>query len=171
MLTPHLMVSAVIDGSYGLIKALRLLKKCGARPLGIDSLNSVVRFEVPVESLGCLAELRGFFVIEPRLVLISERCVEVLKSLGFVMVRGPTSHRIELYKECGNVLLIVQRTSRKGVYLVRCCRGRRFTAPLPMSACTFTLTGALEISREGLGTCVSALTEIGAALDKSLAKP
>lgn len=124
-----MVLQAVIDidvePSFGLAKSLRICTQCGLKNIVSDSVKRVIHIVITEnieEIIRCLSTIKGFFVIDLRLLL--ELCSydnNFLKKLGVIPIPKALSKqsRILGYTYINNTLYVFEKTSKKGVVLAR----------------------------------------------------
>ncbi|MEL9940604.1 MAG: hypothetical protein QW348_02275 [Ignisphaera sp.] len=144
-----IVVDIAVEESFGLIKASRVLRDCGVDPknMRIDTFYNTIRIIVnDVSKIQCVSKVKGYATLEIRSVFRCENIENVFAKAGFV--KAPKAfQRIVGYIPTNDGTVIIQRTSKRDVYLAKACTARRIELPLPSSACIIAVNSDADLEK------------------------
>lgn len=138
-----------VDESFGLIKASRTLRDCGIDPkdMRIDTFYNTIRIVVnDVNKIECVSKVKGYIALEIRSVFRCGNIENVFAKAGFVKM-PKAFQRIVGYIPINDGAVIIQRTSKKDVYLAKVCTARRIELPLPSSTCIIDVNSDANLEK------------------------
>jgi len=138
-----------IDPDYGFVKAIRVINSCRPKRMVSDTVSMFIHadFEAsPEDVLKCVEDIDGVASIDVKLCLRmsadARRVQRSLREMGFTLVPAPLAQRIIAYKRIDDSCIVIERTSRPGIYIARVARCRSLPMPVPHSI--FVVTGRLR---------------------------
>ncbi|MDK6028157.1 hypothetical protein QPL79_02100 [Ignisphaera sp. 4213-co] len=134
-----IIANIAVEESFGLVKAARILRECGidSKKFSVNTFNNTIRIFIDdLEKAMCFQKIKGYTTLEIKSIFKCEKNEKTLSKLGLVKV-FPVSMRVIGYVPIDDAVVLIQKTSRKGVYVATICRIRKVEIPLPPTACMF----------------------------------
>jgi len=175
MTVPQFLVSLDlnVDPNYGFVRALRKVNSCKPRRLASDTISMFIHADFvgdAEEVLSCLSGVEGVGSIEVKLCLVmpeDEKALrEVLRKLGFLLVPKALASRIVAYKRIeGGAFVVIERTSKRGLYLAKVARS--YNPPLPPPHSVTSVSGAIRDVIEASLSIAKMLKKVFASISVS----
>jgi len=133
-------VDLSIDPNFGFVKALRIANSCSPKKIVSDSLSLFIHMDFEVEDpetvFKCVEQFVGLASIDIKLCLWVPPEADLRKALrktSFRPVPKAMSDRVAGYRNVGDGIVVIEETSRKGLYVARYLAARSLPIPIPSS--------------------------------------
>ncbi len=148
----QLLIDLTVDPLYGFVKALRIIMECGAENIKSDSERLFIHIDWEgnnKEFIQCISRINALASVEPRyrfyVCLYDENMDlrKVFKSLGYSLIPSALSTRVFAYRKLDeSFTLVVEKTSHKDMFILRCVQGR--VLPYMLTPSMYTIYGKLS---------------------------
>ncbi len=161
-----------VDPNYGFVRALRKISSCNPRRLTSDSISMFIHADFVGDAetiLKCIRGLEGVGSIEIKLCLLlptDEKVLRnLLKKLGFSLIPRALASRVVAYQRVeGGPFLVLERTSRPGLYLAKVARS--YNPPLPPPHSFTSISGRINDVIERCSNIVELLKNLFYSFNK-----